>query len=68
VCEVGYFPFETEAANLSYQLVSSCHEHASLILTCILAFGGCGEVFGNHAVAGAMIHRIVHYVQVNTLK
>ena len=31
--EVGYIPFEQDAANLFFQLVSSRYEHASLILT-----------------------------------
>ena len=33
VDEVGYLPFEQDAANLFFQLVSSRYEHASLILT-----------------------------------
>lgn len=31
--EVGYIPFEPEAANLFFQLVSSRYERASLIVT-----------------------------------
>jgi DNA replication protein DnaC len=38
VDEVGYIPFEQEAANLFFQLVSSRYEHASLILTSNLPF------------------------------
>ena len=68
VDEVGYLPFETEAANLFFQLVSSRYEHASLILTSNLPFSGWGEVFGNHTVAAAMIDRIVHHAEVITLK
>lgn len=33
VDEVGYLPFEQDAANLFFQLVSSRYEHASLIIT-----------------------------------
>ena len=33
VDEVGHIPFEQDAANLFFQLVSSRYEHASLILT-----------------------------------
>jgi DNA replication protein DnaC len=36
--EVGYIPFEQDAANLFFQLVSSRYEHASLILTSNLPF------------------------------
>jgi DNA replication protein DnaC len=68
VDEVGYLPFEQDAANLSFQLVSSRYEHASLILTSNLPFSSWGGVFGDQAVAAAMIDRIVHHADVITLK
>src|SRR5689334_700140 len=42
VDEVGYLPFEQDAANLFFRLVSSRYEHASLILTSNLPFSGWG--------------------------
>lgn len=68
VDEVGYLPFEQDAANLFFQLVSSRYEHASLILTSNLPFSRWGSVFGDQAVAAAMIDRIVHHADVLTLK
>jgi DNA replication protein DnaC len=68
VDEVGYLPFEQDAANLFFQLVSSRYEHASLILTSNLPFSCWGGVFGDQAVAAAMIDRIVHHADVLTLK
>ncbi|MDR1214589.1 MAG: IS21-like element helper ATPase IstB [Propionibacteriaceae bacterium] len=68
VDEVGYLPFERDAANLFFQLVSSRYEHASLILTSNLPFSGWGSVFGDQTVAAAMIDRIVHHADVLTLK
>jgi DNA replication protein DnaC len=68
VDEVGYLPFEQDAANLFFQLVSSRYEHASLILTSNLPFSGWAGVFGDQAVAAAMIDRIVHHADVLTLK
>ena len=68
VDEVGYLPFEPEAANLFFQLVSTRYEHASLILTSNLPFSGWGTAFGDQAVAAAMIDRIVHHADVLTLK
>jgi len=53
--EVGYIPFEHEAANLFFQLVSSRYERASLIVTSNKPFGRWGEVFGDEVVAAAMI-------------
>jgi DNA replication protein DnaC len=68
VDEVGYIPFEPEAANLFFQLVSSRYERASLIVTSNKAFGRWGEVFGDEVVAAAMIDRLVHHADVVALK
>jgi DNA replication protein DnaC len=68
VDEVGYIPFEAEAANLFFQLVSSRYERASLIVTSNKAFGRWGEVFGDDVVAAAMIDRLVHHAEVIALK
>src|SRR4051794_28025311 len=62
--EVGYIPFEAEAANLFFQLVSSRYEQASLIVTSNKPFGRWGEVFGDDVVAAAMIDRLVHHAEV----
>jgi hypothetical protein len=66
--EVGYIPFEPEAANLFFQLVSSRYERASLIVTSNKPFGRWGEVFGDDVVASAMIDRLVHHTEVVALK
>jgi DNA replication protein DnaC len=68
VDEVGYIPFEAEAANLFFQLVSARYERASLIVTSNKAFGRWGEVFGDEVVAAAMIDRLVHHAEVIALK
>ena len=44
--EVGYIPFDGEAANLFFQLISSRYERASVIVTSNKPFGRWGEVFG----------------------
>lgn len=66
--EVGYIPFEPEAANLFFQLVSSRYERASLIVTSNKPFGRWGEVLGDDVVAAAMIDRLVHHAEVIALK
>ena len=68
VDEVGYIPFEAEAANLFFQLVSSRYEGASLAVTSNRPFGRWGEVFGDDVVAAAMIDRLVHLAEVISLK
>src|SRR5436190_933986 len=66
--EVGYIPFEAEAANLFFQLVSPRYERASVIVTSNKPFGRWGEVFGDATVAAAMIDRLVHHAEVVNLK
>lgn len=66
--EVGYIPFEPDAANLFFQLVSSRYERASLIVTSNKTFSRWGEVFGDDVVAAAMIDRLVHHAEVIALK
>ena len=68
VDEVGYLPFEQDAANLFFQLVSARYERASLIVTSNKPYSRWGEVFGDDTVAAAMIDRIVHHADVIALK
>ena len=66
--EVGYIPFEGDAANLFFQLVSSRYEKASMIVTSNKPFSRWGEVFGDPVVAAAMIDRLVHHAEIINLK
>jgi DNA replication protein DnaC len=68
VDEVGYLPFDAEAANLFFQLVSSRYERASVIVTSNKPFTAWGEVFGDPVVAAAMIDRLVHHAEILSLK
>jgi DNA replication protein DnaC len=65
--EVGYIPFDTEAANLFFQLVASRYEQGSIIVTSNLPFGRWGETFSDDVVAAAMIDRLVHHAEVLAL-
>ena len=65
--EVGYIPFDTDAANLFFQLVASRYEQASIIVTSNLPFGRWGETFSDDVVAAAMIDRLVHHAEVLAL-
>ena len=68
VDEVGYIPFDPEAANLMFSLVSSRYERASLIVTSTKPFSAWGEIFGDDIVAAAMIDRLVHHAEILSLK
>ena len=66
--EVGYIPFDPQAANLMFMLVSRRYERASLIITSNKPFSAWGEIFGDDATAVAMIDRLVHHAEILSLK
>jgi DNA replication protein DnaC len=69
VCdEVGYIPFDAEAANLMFSLVSARYERASLIVTSNKPFSAWGEIFGDEVTAVAMIDRLVHHAEILSTK
>jgi DNA replication protein DnaC len=66
--EVGYIPFDPQAANLMFMLISRRYERASVIVTSNKPFSGWGEIFGDDVVAAAMIDRLVHHAEILALK
>jgi DNA replication protein DnaC len=66
--EVGYIPFDPQAANLMFMLVARRYERASLIVTSNKPFSAWGEIFGDDAVAIAMVDRLVHHAELLSLK
>lgn len=65
--EVKCLPFEPDAANLFFQLVSGKYEQASATLTSNLPFRRWGEAFGDQTTAATIIYRLVHHAEVHTL-
>ena len=65
--EVGYIPFDSDAANLFFQLVAHRYEQGSILVTSNMPFGRWGEIFADDIVAAAMIDRLVHHAEVLTL-
>lgn len=68
VDEVGYIPFDAEAANLFFQLISSRYKRGSVIVTSNKPFTAWGEIFGYPVVAAAMIDRLIHHAEILSLK
>ena len=68
VDEIGYIPFDPEAANLMFSLVSARYERASMIVTSNKPFSAWGEIFGDEVTAVAMIDRLVHHAEILALK
>lgn len=52
--EVGYIPFDQDAANLFFQLIASRYEIGSIMVTSNLPFGRWGETFSDDVVAAVI--------------
>ena len=68
VDELGYLPFEPNAAHLFFQLVSRRYESGSMLVTSNRAVGEWGTVFGDPIVATAILDRLLHHSHVVTIR
>jgi DNA replication protein DnaC len=68
VDELGYLPFEPNAAHLFFQLVSRRYERGSMLVTSNRAVGEWGTVFGDAVVATAILDRLLHHSHVVTIR
>jgi DNA replication protein DnaC len=68
VDELGYLPFEPNAAHLFFQLVSRRYERGSMLITSNRSVGEWGSVFGDAVVATAILDRLLHHSQVITIR
>lgn len=59
--EVGFVPLHREAAELLFQLISTCYEVRSVIITSNLEFANWNSVFTDERLAAALIDRLVHH-------
>jgi DNA replication protein DnaC len=59
--EMGYLPFDSEAAYCFFQLISRRYEHSSTIFTSNKSYGEWGEIFHDHVIATAILDRILHH-------
>jgi DNA replication protein DnaC len=68
VDELGYLPFEPDAAHLFFQLVSRRYERGAMLVTSNRAVGEWGAVFGDPVVATAILDRLLHHSHVLTIR
>lgn len=68
VDELGYLPFEPDAAHLFFQLVSRRYERGSLLITSNRSVGEWGTVFADPVVATAILDRLLHHSHVVTIR
>ena len=68
VDELGYLPFEPNAAHLFFQLVSRRYKRGAMLVTSNRAVGEWGSVFGDAVVATAILDRLLHHSHVLTIR
>jgi DNA replication protein DnaC len=68
VDELGYLPFDPNAAHLFFQLISRRYERGSVLLTSNRSVGEWGTVFGDPVVATAILDRLLHHSHVVTIR
>lgn len=61
VDELGYVPFEREATDLLFQVISQRYERTSIAITTNLAFEQWTQIFPDAMAARAVIDRLVHH-------
>lgn len=66
--EVGYLPLTRTEANYLFQVISSRYERSSVILTSNKSVTEWPEVFGDHAIATAILDRLLHHSHVLSIK
>ena len=66
--EVGYLPLSRTEANYLFQVVSRRYERSSIILTSNKSVTEWPEVFGDHAIATAILDRLLHHSHVLSIK
>ena len=59
--EIGYLPFDSEAAYCFFQLIARRYERVSTIFTSNKSFSEWGEIFQDHVIASAVLDRILHH-------
>lgn len=59
--EWGYLPMNREDSQLLFQVVTSCYEQRSLVITTNLEFSKWGGIFTDDQMAAAMIDRLAHH-------
>jgi DNA replication protein DnaC len=59
--ELGYIPFEREATDLLFQVISKRYERGSIGITTNLAFPDWTRVFPDAMAASAVVDRLVHH-------
>ena len=61
--ELGYIPFKSIYSNLFFQLINSCYENVSLMITSNKLFNEWGILFNDQTIATAILDRLLHHCE-----
>ncbi len=65
--EIGYLPITKEESNMFFQLINKRYEKSSTIITTNKEFSKWHEVFGDAAIANAILDRLLHHSTVEKI-
>lgn len=62
--EIGYLPIDDMDAKLLFQLIDRRYEKKSTIVTTNIGFGDWDKIFGDPAIANAILDRLLHHASI----
>jgi DNA replication protein DnaC len=66
--EIGYLPFDSDAAYCFFQLICARYENRSIIFTSNKSYSQWGEIFNDTVIASAILDRILHHCTTVNIK
>lgn len=63
--EIGYLPFDSDAAYCFFQLICTRYEKRSIVFTSNKSYSQWGEIFLDTVIASTILDRILHHSTVN---
>jgi DNA replication protein DnaC len=66
--EVGYLSYDSNAADLMYEIITRRYERNSILITTNRAFKDWNEVFPNAACIATMLDRLLHHTEVTKIE
>jgi DNA replication protein DnaC len=68
VDEVGYLSYDSNAADLLYEIVNRRYERSSLLITTNRAFKNWNDVFPNATCIATLLDRLTHHADITVLE
>jgi DNA replication protein DnaC len=66
--EIGYLPFDSDAAYCFFQLICTRYEKRSIVFTSNKSYSQWGEIFLDTVIASAILDRVLHHCTTVNIK